>query len=151
MDLKEILTITGKPGLYRLVGPMKNGAIVESLIDGKKFPAYARNPISSLDDISIYGYEEERSLREIFPALFIILEGKPFPNEQMNTQEMIDVFEAAFPDFDEDRVKKSHIKKVMQWYNLLVEKEIITKESIAKPANEEPNENESGSETSVEE
>ena len=70
MDLKGIISISGKSGLYKMVGQMKNGLIVEAIVDGKRFPAYASHKVSALEDISIYGYSEDLPLGEIYGKLF---------------------------------------------------------------------------------
>ncbi len=125
MDLKEILSISGKPGLYKLVSQAKNGLIVESLIDGKRFPAFSHEQISSLEEISIFTEDEDIPLKEVFKSIAEkndngrVLEGKPSNND------LKAFFEGVLPDYDKDRVYVSHIKKVVGWYNLLQEKELL--------------------------
>ena len=122
MGLKDILSISGKGGLFKLVGSMKNGVIVESLVDGKKVPAHAHHRISALSDISIYGEDEERPLAEIMKAIIIKFEGAAVPFKKWSGAELKSEFQEIFPDYDEERVYSSDLKKVYQWTNLLLAK-----------------------------
>lgn len=145
MGLKDILSISGKGGLYKLVGSMKNGVIVESLLDGKKSPAHAHNRISALSDISIYGEDEEKPLEEIIKAIVIKFNGESVPFKKWSGAELKSEFSEIFPDFDEDRVYTSDLKKIYQWSNLLLDKEIINLEwANTVEEKEEVAENESG-------
>jgi hypothetical protein len=133
--LKGILAISGKPGLFKLITNAKNSIIVESLVDGKRMPAYATSKISSLEDISIFTLDGDVKLADVFAAIF---EKELNVNtKKASSKELKDVFKRALPDFDEDRVYVSDIKKVFAWYNLLKEKEVITTESIEALKKEE--------------
>lgn len=125
MGLQDILSISGKGGLFKLVGSMKNGVIVESLIDGKKTPAHAHNRISALSDISIYGEDGEKPLAEILKAILIKFEGKSIAYKKWSGVELKSEFSEIFPDYDEDRVYSSDLKKIYQWTNLLLDKGLI--------------------------
>jgi len=125
MGLQDILSISGKGGLFKLVGSMKNGVIVESLIDGKKIPAHAHNRISALADISIYGEDGEKPLAEILKAVLIKFEGKAIPYKKWSGAELKSEFMEVFPDYDGERVYVSDLKKIYQWANLLMDKNII--------------------------
>ena len=125
MGLQDILSISGKGGLYKLVGSMKNGVIVESLIDGKKTPAHAHNRISALSDISIYGEDGEKPLQEIIKAIVVKFNGETIAYKKWNGTELKSEFSEIFPDYDEDRVYVSDLKKVYQWTNLLLENKLI--------------------------
>tara|TARA_R110002050_G_scaffold102774_1_gene211621 strand:- start:64177 stop:64620 length:444 start_codon:yes stop_codon:yes gene_type:complete len=125
MGLQDILSISGKGGLFRLKGSMKNGVIVESLLDGKKSPAHAHNRISALSDISIYGEDGEKPLSEILKAILIKFEGKAIPYKKWSGAELKSEFSEVFPEYDEDRVYSSDLKKIYQWANLLMEKGLI--------------------------
>lgn len=129
------------PGLYKVAGQMKNGIIVESIQDGKKFPAYASHKVSALEDISIYGESEDVPLGEVFQKIFDIEEGKETIPHKSSAAELKGKLEEAFPEYDEDRVYASDIKKLFQWYNLLVSKGLLipVKEEEAE-ATEESNE-----------
>ena len=128
MGLQDILSISGKGGLFRLVGTMKNGVIVESLLDGKKTPAHAHNRISALSDISIYGEDGEKPLAEIMKAIIIKYNGEAIAYKKWSGAEMKSEFMEIFPDYDEERVYSSDIKKVYQWTNLLLQKEVVSLE-----------------------
>lgn len=141
MGLKDILSISGKGGLFKLVGSMKNGVIVESLIDGKKTPAHAHNRISALSDISIYGEDGEKPLEEIIKAIILKFNAEIIAYKKWSGAELKSEFLEIFPDYDEERVYVSDIKKVYQWTNLLLENKIIDLEwakeaSVAKEETE---------------
>jgi hypothetical protein len=125
MGLQDILSISGKGGLFKLVGSMKNGVIVESLLDGKKIPAHAHNRISALADISIYGEDGEKPLNEILKAILSKYEGKEVPYKKWSGAELKSEFSDIFPDYDDERVYTSDIKKIYQWCNLLLSKGYI--------------------------
>ena len=76
MDLKEIVSIAGRPGLYKIIAQGKNSVFVESLIDKKRFPAHASDKISSLGDISIYTLDDDVKLEEVYEKMFKVLDGK---------------------------------------------------------------------------
>lgn len=128
MDLTGIISIAGKPGLYKVIAQGKNNVIVESLQDGKRFPAYATDKISALDDISIYTLEADVPLRDVLTALaakYNFGEGLSHKEDVINLQEVL--FE-ILPDYDEERVYPSDIKKLFQWYNTLVSGGVIAAE-----------------------
>lgn len=125
MGLEGILSISGKVGLYKLIGSMKNGVIVESLSDGKRTPAHAHQRISALSDISIYGEEQEKPLREIIKAIVIQFSGEPITYRKWNGKELKTQFFAVYPDYDQDRVYTSDIKKIYQWVDILLENKLI--------------------------
>jgi hypothetical protein len=121
MNLKDILTISGKSGLYKLVANNKNGFIVECLKDKKRSPAFMRDRISALDEISIFTNEDEVSLKEVFVKLYKYMEHKPVDIDVISKpEELKKLFTAFFPEYDEDRFYTSHMKKVVQWYNELL-------------------------------
>lgn len=136
MGLEDILSISGKGGLFKLVGSMKNGVIVESLIDGKKTPAHAHNRISALADISIYGEDGEKPLAEIVKAILIKFNGEQVPYKKWSGAELKSEFLEIFPEYDEDRVYTSDLKKVYQWTNLLLDKGFINLEWANEPEEE---------------
>ncbi len=120
MDLSGIISISGKPGLAKIVTQSRNGIIVESLIDGKKFPVVGTERISSLEDISIYTYEEDVLLLEVFKKMFEHYGGKEALSHKTEAKLLKNTFGEVLPNFDEDKVYTSDIKKVFQWYNLLL-------------------------------
>ena len=123
MELKDIVAINGKPGLYEVKAQSKGGLIVESLIDSKKFPVTATHNISALNEIAIYTYEEEVPLRIILKAIGEKEEGKGAISHKENGKVLVTYFREILPNFDEERVYTSNIKKVLQWYNLLASKD----------------------------
>jgi len=133
MGLEDILSISGKGGLFKLVGSMKNGVIVESLIDGKKTPAHAHNRISALADISIYGEDGEKPLAEIMKAILLKFNGEQVPFKKWSGEELKSEFLEVFPEYDEDRVYVSDIKKVYQWTNLLLDNGYISLDWANEP------------------
>lgn len=137
MDLKGIFTIGGKSGLQKLVAKSPNGVIVESLTDGKRFNAYSSYKISSLEDISIYGEEDDLPLKEV---LIKIAEGSDF--SEIEVPKKVDLVSTlnSFIPIDTERVYESDIKKLFSWYNLLVNNSILTKESVNKEIIEEEKE-----------
>lgn len=119
MDLSSIISISGMAGLYKVVAQIKNGLIVESLIDKKRTPAYATNKVSALDDVNIYSNGDDVPLTEVFQMIFDKEKGGVAIDPKSSSDELKKYFKAAFKDFDEDRVYVSDIKKVLSWYNLL--------------------------------
>lgn len=139
MDLSKILSISGKGGLFELVGQTKNGVIVISLIDGKRMPAYSNQQISSLEEISIYGEVEDVPLKEIFARIFKMENGKETSVAPKSSgAELRDYFTDVVPEHDQERVYNSDIKKVLSWYNLLLLKGMVNldEEQTEVPAEE---------------
>jgi hypothetical protein len=119
MDLKDIISISGKSGLFSTVGKSKNNVIVESIIDKKRFPIFNTNRISALSDISIYTYEEEVLLSDIYRKIFETNDGKPTIDHTESTEKLRAKLEEFVPNYDKEQVYNSDIKKLFQWYNLL--------------------------------
>ena len=125
MDLKKIMAISGKPGLFQMVAQSKNGIVVESLLDGKRFTAFEHERISSLEEISIYTDDEELALKEIFKRLHEKHEGGEAIDPKSDKKILSSYFEELVPEYDQERVYTSDIKKMIAWYNLLVQKEML--------------------------
>ena len=122
MGLDKILAISGKPGLYQLKAQTRSGFVAESLIDGKKISVGLRNNVSLLSEIAIYTLTEEVPLREVFNKISEKEEGgKTSVSHKEGKDKLEEYFFSILPDYDEDRVYPSDIKKVVQWYNLLHE------------------------------
>ena len=119
MDLKEILAISGKPGLYKLVAQSKNGVIVEALADKKRFPISAQSNVSALADIAIYTYESEVPLADIFKTIYEKENGGQCVSHKDSKEAIFTYFSDVVEGFDDDRVYISDMKKVFQWYNIL--------------------------------
>ncbi len=118
-DMKQILSIAGRPGLYKLVNQGKNMLIVEQLLTGKRTAAYARDKVSSLSDISRYTVEDDKPLPEVFQAVKELNDGKSVDINSIG--DLREYFAKVLPEFDNERVHTSDIKKLLSWYNLLVE------------------------------
>ena len=121
---KDVLSIGGKPGLFRMVSHAKNYIIVESLIDGKRTPSYQNEKISLLRDIVMYGNSGEKRLNELFNAAFELEDGKKIEIDIKNNAQLQEFFAKVFPDFDRDRIYPNDIKKFISWYNILINKQI---------------------------
>lgn len=119
MDLSGILAIAGKPGLHKLVSQTKNGLIVESLVDGKRFPVYAAHQISALEEISMYSFSGEVALSEVFHNMYNHFDGKEGISHKSSKDELLTLMETVLPEYDKERVYVSDIKKLVQWYNSL--------------------------------
>jgi len=129
MDLKGILSISGNPGLYKLVGQMKGGLIVESLTDGKRVPAYTTQRILSLEDISIYTDKDDVPLTQVYAELLAKTGGKASLDPKTTSIEKLQAeLASVLPNYDRDRVYTSDLKKLFIWFNQLVEKGLIAPE-----------------------
>lgn len=135
--LKEILSISGKPGLFKLISNTSNALIVESLLDGKRFPAYSNAKIISLEDISIYTEDEDMPLKEVFKRIYEKEEGKPTINHKESSATITNYIESVVPEYDADRVYVSDMRKMIQWYNLLLEKNMLNLEEAEEKKEEE--------------
>ncbi len=120
MGLEKILSITGKPGLYELSAQTRGGFIAQSIIDQKKIAVNVRHNVSLLSEIAIYTYTEEVPLATIFQKMFEKEDGKEAINAKSNKKELEAYFAEILPDYDVERVYQSDIKKIVQWYNLLI-------------------------------
>ncbi len=122
MSLEKILAIGGKPGLYRLVTQTRTGLVAESLADGKKLSVGISNNVSVLSEIAIYTLEEELPLRTVFEKIQEKEAGKKTSvDHKAGKLALEEYFFEILPNYDEDRVYASDIKKVIRWYNLLLD------------------------------
>jgi hypothetical protein len=160
IQLKDILAISGKGGLFKFIAQARNGIVVESLEDQKRHVAAATARVSSLVDIAIFTIDEEVPLADIFYMISEKSEGKETLSHKAPVEELKSQFKELVPEYDEDRVYVSDIKKVFQWYNQLLQHELLevidkeedqeeesaektkesaekTKESAEKPAKEQ--------------
>ena len=138
--LKEILSITGKPGLYKLVSQGKNMLIVESLADGGRIPAFAKDKAVSLGDIAIFTETEEVSLGEVLEKIKVKENGAACSIEPKSDNDVLRKYLAEIlPDFDRDRVYPSDIRKLLNWYNILINNKLTdftVKEEVTEEASE---------------
>ena len=126
MDLSKIVSISGKPGLYKVTGQGKNSVLVESLIDGKRFPAFMHDRMSTLEEISIFTNTEDLPLKTVFKNMLKNMgEQLDFDYKKLSNDQLREKFAIAVPDFNEDAVYPSDMKKVFGWYSLLAEKQLL--------------------------
>ena len=128
MELKDFISVAGKSGLHTIVGKSKNNVIVESLKDKKRFPIFNTNKISALSDISIYTYDEEILLSELFDRIQKKYKKEAAISHLESAEELKKVFEELVPNYDQEQVYNSDIKKVFQWYNILHDTDNLNKE-----------------------
>lgn len=120
MEFSKIIAISGKPGLFEILSQTKSGVIVKSLIDGRRMPVNATNNVGLLENISIYTYETEVPLTVVLKAMADKENGKETISHKASATELTDLFLEVLPDYDQERVYTSNIKKIVQWYNILV-------------------------------
>ncbi|MFV0599060.1 MAG: DUF5606 domain-containing protein [Bacteroidales bacterium] len=125
MDLSKILSISGKPGLFTLISQAKSGALIESLLDGKRQTAFANAKISSLQDISIFTIDEDIPLVKVFQEIYKKEDGKDCIDPKSDSKKLIAYMTEIVPNFDSERVYVSDMKKLFTWYNLLNSKGLI--------------------------
>jgi len=119
MDFSKILSISGKPGLYKVLSQGKNAVIVESLTDQKRFPVFGHEKMSSLDEISVYTKGEDLPLKDIFKSFQAKLEGKEALDPKSDNKSITAFFLEMVPEYDPEKVYSSDIRKMLTWYNLL--------------------------------
>jgi hypothetical protein len=124
---ERILTISGKPGLYRLLSSGRNMFVVEVVDASKKrMPVHNSDKVVMLDDIAIYTDTEELPLRDVFAKIHEKENGVlPFDLKMSTPEELVQYFESVLPDYDRERVYLTHIKKMFQWYNILVQNGVV--------------------------
>lgn len=126
MDLSKIVSISGKPGLYQIKSQAVGRIIVESVVDGKCIPAFARDRMSSLEEISIFSTDEDRPLKEVFMMIHDKMGDKvDFDWKKATNEQLHEKFALVMPDYDEDAVYPSDMKKVFQWYQMLNDKGLL--------------------------
>ncbi len=143
IKLKDILSISGKGGLFKFIAQARNGIVVESIEDNKRHVASATARVSSLDDIAIFTHDEEVPLSDIFMMIHEKSEGKEAMSHKSSADDLKSFFEELVPDYDDERVYISDIKKVFQWYNQLHSHdmlEVVDKEEEEKDAGDQPKE-----------
>lgn len=134
MDLTKIISISGKPGLYKLVAQAKGSFIVEDLDKGKKTSISAHNNVSLLENVAIYGVSEEFPLKEVFTRIYNKENGGPCINHKESGAKLRAYIEEVLPEYDESRVYDSDLKKLFQWYNILQKNNLVTPAPVAEPA-----------------
>ncbi len=126
MDLSKIVSISGKPGLYVVKSQAIGRLIVESVLDGKCAPAFARDRMSSLEEISIFSTDDDRPLKEVFMMIHDKMGDKvDFDFKKASNEELREKFAFVMPDYDEEAVYPSDMKKVFAWYQMLNDKGLL--------------------------
>ena len=128
MNLEKILSISGKPGLYALKVQTRTGFVAESLVDGKKSTVGLKVNVSLLSEISIYTVNEEKPLTEVMRNIAIKENEGPAISHKEDNAKLVAYFTEILPEYDSERVYPSDIKKVLNWYNLLQSKGMVSKE-----------------------
>ncbi|TPV32867.1 hypothetical protein FJ651_11210 [Paucihalobacter ruber] len=138
MSLDKIMSISGKPGLYKVLTQTRNGAIVESLLDNKRLNVNIHSNVSILSEIAIYTIHEEKPLAEIFESIKQKENGQQTSISHKDSKDALEeYFFNILPDYDEDRVYASDIKKVIQWYNLLQKNDLLPSASTEDKGSDE--------------
>jgi hypothetical protein len=139
MNLEKILAISGKPGLYVLKVQTRSGFVAESLADGKKITVNLKSNVSLLSEISVYTYEGEKPLAEIMDKIAAKESNGPAISHKEDNATLASYFKEVLPDYDEERVYASDIKKILNWYNMLEAKGLVLDaEPAAAVAEETP-------------
>lgn len=120
MNLEGIISVSGKPGLFKVISRKKTGLVVESISDGKKLNIFALDKVSALEDISIYTYDDDIPLTEVYAKLFSIEEGKKSVDHKDAPEVLKNKMVEILEDYDQERVYHSDLKKLFQWYNMLI-------------------------------
>tara|TARA_B100000902_G_scaffold68303_1_gene74417 strand:+ start:1142 stop:1564 length:423 start_codon:yes stop_codon:yes gene_type:complete len=125
MELKGIVAVTGRPGLFKIISRGNNTIIVENLYDKKRIPITARQQVNSLEEIGIYTIEETVPLADIFNIIAKKEDYSESISHKLDNKELKEYFTEILPNYDKDRVYMSDIKKVILWYNILQKADII--------------------------
>ncbi len=138
MKLDKIIAIGGKPGLFKLLTQTKSGFVTESLTDGKRLTVNLRNQVSVLSEISVFTLEEEKPLTEVFELLRQKEQGNTTSiSHKADKLALEEYFFEVLPNYDEDRVYPSDIKKIIRWYNILVDHKLLDTSEDTEQENEE--------------
>jgi hypothetical protein len=140
MDLSKILSISGKPGLYKLIAQTKTGLIVESLEDNKRIPTHIADKVNKLEDITVYTNDKDILLKEVFINIFKKENGGPAVDSKSDEKSLKAYFESVLPDYDRSKVYVSDMKKIINWYNLLQKMGLVKPEEEPKDKPAEPGE-----------
>ncbi|WP_250432762.1 DUF5606 family protein [Hanstruepera flava] len=138
MGLDKILAIAGKPGLYKMITQTRSGFIAESLIDGKRLSVGIHHNVSILSEIAIYTLTEEKPLIEVFQLISDKENGNQTSISHKDSKDVLEEYLfGVLPDYDEDRVYASDIKKIVQWYNLLQKHNLLNFDEVEVASAEE--------------
>ncbi len=121
MNFSKVISVAGKPGLYQVISQSKNAVIVQGLNDNKRVAINATQNVSLLENIAIYTYEEDLPLLEVFKAIAVKTNGEKAISHKESGAKLTSFFTEVLPNYDNERVYTSNIKKVIQWFNILIE------------------------------
>lgn len=145
MDLSNILSVSGKPGLYKIISQSSSKSVIaESLDDGKRFPLFESSRSSSLEDISIFTHNEDMPLKEVLWKIYKAEGGESTIDHKSDNETLKSYFEKIVPEYDKERVYSSDIKKVLMWYNILLKHDLITNPEDEDEKKEEKEEEKEG-------
>lgn len=125
MELEGIINVSGKPGLFKVISKSNNTVIIESLTDKKRTAIYSHNQANLLNEIGIYTYNDTVPISDIFTKIAEKTSCGPSINHKSSKDDLINFFREILPEYDEDRVYISDIKKVIQWYNIMQSVDLI--------------------------
>jgi len=151
MDLTKILSISGKPGLFKVISQAKNAVIVESLTDQKRFPAFGNEKMSSLEEISVFTTGEDLPLKDVLKQMFEKLQQKEAIDPKSTDKKLSEFFYEMVPSYDPGRVYVSDIRKIVNWYNLLLTHNLLEFPEEEKPKEVKPPEEKAEKEKPVKE
>ena len=138
-DLTKILSVSGQHGLYQYLAQARGGVIAEALADKKRTMLDAKSRITTLADISIFTNDGELKLQDVFEKLSAHLDGKAAPTSKASADQIKGLFDKAVPDYDGDRFYLSHMKKVVDWYNDLLQYASLDFEKQEEPGDDAVN------------
>jgi len=134
MDLSKIIAISGYPGLFKVVAQAHNGIIVESLIDKKRMQAFSTFKISALEDISIFTTGDDMPLKDVLKKMYETEKGQASIDPKAGNEDLKSYLMNVLPNYDNERVHVSDIKKLITWYNLLEKNDLLKETEVAKEA-----------------
>ncbi|MEI6820718.1 MAG: DUF5606 domain-containing protein [Bacteroidota bacterium] len=137
MDLRNIYHAIGKPGLFELISTNKSGAIIESLIDKKRIQMFASDKLTSVKDVSLFTTGDDVPLEEVFKTIYLKENGEKCIDPKSDNTALKNYMKEVLPEYDQDRVYVSDMKKLFSWYNLLVSENKLDFSEDEKEASEE--------------
>ncbi len=140
-ELEKIISVSGKSGLFKVVSAGKVAVVAESLVDGKRQPIQSTQRVSTLADISMFTHEEDVSLKQVLLNMRNVYAEAEGPSSSLSGSALREEFRKVLPDFDEDRVYDSDIKKLFSWYGLLKSRDMLDFDTSEASAEDESEEN----------
>jgi hypothetical protein len=137
MKLSDILTISGKPGLYKIVAQSPGRVIVETVEDGKRMPVFMRHNFSILSDISIFTEDGDVPLGDVFKAIYELEDGKGTLNHKSDEKELEAKMLEVVPSYDKEEVRHADMRKIFKWYNLLIANKLWTPSDLEEDSSDE--------------